>query len=50
MSNEKKNTNNQNNVMICEDKALPPVSSSSRMPKVKPVAQAPTKAPTKQKN
>jgi hypothetical protein len=45
MSNNQ-NKNQQGTVSICEDKALPPVSSGSIMPKVNPVAE-PKPAPIK---
>lgn len=48
MSDDKKNTQRQSNVTICKDSALPPTTSNSKMPPVKPVAQ-PTKNTTKDK-
>jgi hypothetical protein len=38
--NQNQNKNQQDRVLICEDKALPPASSGSNMPKVKPVAES----------
>jgi hypothetical protein len=49
MSNSQ-NTNEQGKVVYCEDKGLPPASSGSTMPKVKPVAQQQQTPPTSKKS
>lgn len=42
MSKDEEKNNDKSYATSCEDKALPPISSGARMPKVKPVAKPPT--------